>query len=69
MEQDVKSLGDVIAIVKRRKNYLIWPAVGVFVLSAIIAFAWPPTYRSTSTILIEEQEIPREYVKIGRAHV
>jgi polysaccharide chain length determinant protein (PEP-CTERM system associated) len=62
MEQDVKSLGDVIAIIKRRKNYLIWPAVGVFVLSAIIAFAWPPTYRSTSTILIEEQEIPREYV-------
>ena len=57
-----KTLGDVIAIVKRRKNYLIWPAVGVFLLSAIIAFAWPPTYRSTSTILIEEQEIPREYV-------
>ena len=62
MEPDVKTLGDVIAIVKRRKNWLIWPAVGVFLLSAIIAFAWPPTYRSTSTILIEEQEIPREYV-------
>jgi polysaccharide biosynthesis transport protein len=62
MEQDVKTLGDVIGIVKRRKNYLIWPAVGVFVLAVIIAFAWPPTYRSTSTILIEEQEIPREYV-------
>jgi len=62
MDQDVKTLGDVIAIVKRRKNYLIWPAVGVFLLSVIIAFAWPPTYRSTSTILIEEQEIPREYV-------
>ena len=62
MEPDVKTLGDVIAIVKRRKNWLIWPAVGVFLLSAIIAFAWPPTYRSTSTILMEEQEIPREYV-------
>jgi len=62
MDQDDKSLGDVISIVKRRKNYLIWPAVGVFALAAVIAFAWPPTYRSTSTILIEEQEIPREYV-------
>jgi polysaccharide biosynthesis transport protein len=62
MEQDVKTLGDVIAIVKRRKNYLIWPALGVFALAVIIAFAWPPTYRTTSTILIEEQEIPREYV-------
>jgi polysaccharide biosynthesis transport protein len=62
MDQDVKSLGDVVAIIKRRKNYLIWPAVGVFLLSVVIAFAWPPTYRSISTILIEEQEIPREYV-------
>ena len=62
MDQDVKTLGDVIAIVKRRKSYLIWPAVGVFLLAVVIAFAWPPTYRSTSTILIEEQEIPREYV-------
>jgi polysaccharide biosynthesis transport protein len=62
MDQDVKTMGDVISIVKRRMNYLIWPAVGVFALAAVIAFAWPPTYRSTSTILIEEQEIPREYV-------
>ncbi|NPV04857.1 MAG: chain-length determining protein [Syntrophaceae bacterium] len=62
MDSDVKTLGDVIAIVKRRRNWLIWPAVGVFLLSAVIAFVWPPTYRSTSTILIEEQEIPREYV-------
>jgi len=62
MDSDVKTLGDVIAIVKRRKNWLVWPAAGVFLLSAVIAFAWPPTYRSTSTILIEEQEIPREYV-------
>ena len=62
MEEDVKTLGDFIAIVKRRKWYIIWPAVGVFVLSVIIALTWPPTYRSTSTILIQEQELPREYV-------
>jgi succinoglycan biosynthesis transport protein ExoP len=62
MDQDVKTLNDVVAIMKRRKWYFILPAMGVFLLSAIIAFAWPPTYRSTSTILIEEQEIPREYV-------
>ncbi len=33
-----------------------------FILAAIVAFCWPPTYRSTATILIEEQEVPREYV-------
>ncbi|HTZ40365.1 MAG TPA: chain-length determining protein [Syntrophales bacterium] len=62
MDQDVKTLGDVVDIAKRRRKYLIWPAVGVFALAVMIAFVWPPTYRSTSTILIEEQEIPREYV-------
>src|SRR5512136_750240 len=62
MEQDIKSAGDVIAIVKRRKWYIIMPAVSIFLIAVIVAFAWPRTYRSTSTILIEEQEIPREYV-------
>ncbi len=62
MEQDVKTLGDVTAIMKRRKWYFIVPAAALFLLSVILAFGWPPTYRSTSTILIEEQEIPREYV-------
>ena len=62
MGQDIQRPGDVIAIIKRRKHYLIWPAVAIFVLSVIIAYTLPRTYRSTSTILIEEQEIPRDYV-------
>jgi polysaccharide biosynthesis transport protein len=38
--------------------------VGGSVLCAAVAAAllWPPTYRSTGTILIEQQEIPDEYV-------
>ncbi|HOD35385.1 MAG TPA: chain-length determining protein [Syntrophales bacterium] len=62
MGQEIKTVGDVIAIIKRRKHYLIWPAVAIFLLSMIVAYTWPPTYSSTSTILIEDQEIPREYV-------
>ena len=60
--EDIKSAGDVIAIIKRRKWYIIVPAVSIFLIAVIVAFAWPRTYRSASTILIEEQEIPREYV-------
>ena len=60
--EDIKSVGDVVAIIKRRKWYIILPAVSIFLLAVIVAFAWPRTYRSASTILIEEQEIPREYV-------
>jgi polysaccharide chain length determinant protein (PEP-CTERM system associated) len=32
------------------------------VAALVAAFVWPRTYRSTSTILIEEQEIPRDFV-------
>ena len=34
----------------------------VFIIALVAAITWPRTYRSTSTILIEEQEIPREFV-------
>jgi len=62
MEQDNKSLQDIMAIIKRRKWFIILPMLTIFLLSIAIAFLIPPKYRSTSTILIEEQEIPREYV-------
>lgn len=62
MDEDVTTLADVIAIVKRRKWYLLWPAVCIFLLSVAITLFLPPTYQSKSTILIEEQSIPREYV-------
>ena len=29
----------------------------------MLALAWPPTYRSTGTILIEQQEIPTDLVR------
>ena len=61
-QQEVKTIGDFLVIVKRRKLSLILPAVAVFILAAVVAFVWPPVFRSTSTILIEEQEIPREFV-------
>ncbi len=62
MQREVKSLNDIVAIVKRRKLGIILPAVIIFAVAAIVALVLPPVYRSTSTILIEEQEIPREYV-------
>lgn len=62
MEQNTLEMSDFIAILKRRKWNFILTAAGVFIVAAIIAFIWPPTYRSISTILIEDQEIPREYV-------
>jgi uncharacterized protein involved in exopolysaccharide biosynthesis len=45
----------------------IWPMLAVFVtvLAAAIAAAllWPATYRSMGTILIEQQEVPLDFVR------
>jgi len=62
MEAEVKTIQDLTAILKRRKWALVLPAVIIFAIAAVVALALPSTYRSTATILIEEQEIPREYV-------
>ena len=62
MEPNAMTLADYFAIVKRRKWSLILPAVSVFLCAAIVALALPSVYKSTSTILIEEQDVPAEFV-------
>ena len=59
---DIQSLTDILKILKRRKWSLIIPAVFIFFTATMIALVLPPVYRSASTILIEEQEIPAEFV-------
>lgn len=64
MEEDQdKGLGDYIAGLKRRKTRIFAASGILLLLSVAIAFLLPPVYRSTSTILIEEQEIPPELVR------
>lgn len=62
MDQHNPNFNDVITVVKRRKWYIVIPFLVVFSIATITAFLIPPKYRSTSTILIEDQEIPKEYV-------
>ena len=62
MEPEEKTIVDVLRAVRRRRWQIILPALGVFLIAAVIVFALPKVYRSTSTILIEAQEIPPEYV-------
>ncbi len=63
MEENSLELKDIIAIIKHRKWDFIITAVCVFIIAAIIALVWPPTYRSTATMLIESQGIPTDYVR------
>jgi succinoglycan biosynthesis transport protein ExoP len=47
---------------RRRSLPMLICAAGVLTLFCLAAFFWPPTYRSTGTILIEQQEIPEDFV-------
>lgn len=57
MEAAQISAQDYVDILKRRKLSLILPALIITLLGIVVAFVLPATYRSTSTILIEEQDI------------
>lgn len=66
-DQDVKTFNDLADVFRRRKWEIFLPAVGIFALAAVVAFSLPRTYKSTTTVLIEEQEVPREYVSANIA--
>jgi succinoglycan biosynthesis transport protein ExoP len=50
------------ALRRHRRLLLAILAVGV-VLTLLVTVSWPPTYRATATILIEQQEIPQDVVR------
>jgi len=56
------TISDIRAILGRRKWSFILPAVAVFSMAFAVAFMLPPTYLSKATVLIEDQEIPRDFV-------
>lgn len=62
-EEQSKNLQDYIAAFRRRRAQIAATFVAIFGIGLIVALAWPPTYRSAATILIEEQQIPVELVQ------
>jgi len=62
-EEQTKGLRDYLAVLRRRKKSIL-TVIGILaLLSAVVAFSLPPVYRSSATILIEEQEIPSDLVR------
>jgi len=57
------NFGDYLAAFRRRRGMISVVAGLVFLLGLITALAWPPTYKASSTILIEEQDIPTELIQ------
>jgi uncharacterized protein involved in exopolysaccharide biosynthesis len=63
METPQKDLHDYLALLRRRRALILGVAAALFVASAALAFLLQAVYRSTATILIEEQEIPPDLVR------
>jgi polysaccharide biosynthesis transport protein len=63
METPIMAPQDYLAIVKRRKWMLILPLAAIILASTLVALVLPPIYKSTTTILIEQQDVPAEFVK------
>ena len=60
---NVPHFSDYLGIISRRKHHFLIPAALVTVIAAGLAFLLPAVYRSTATILVEEQEIPVDLVR------
>jgi uncharacterized protein involved in exopolysaccharide biosynthesis len=63
MEEQEKTLQDYMAILSRRKLPMLITMVAVFLIGVVVALVWPPTFRSSATILIKEQEVPVDLVR------
>ncbi|TGD71872.1 hypothetical protein E4634_17330 [Mangrovimicrobium sediminis] len=57
------SLQEYIAGMKRRWKPMVIFGGAMLVLALALALLWPPTFTASSTILIEEQEIPTDMVR------
>jgi succinoglycan biosynthesis transport protein ExoP len=58
-----KSFAEYVVAFRRRRKLIAFTSVGLLTVSLTLGFLWPPTYKSTATILIEEQEIPSDLVR------
>jgi uncharacterized protein involved in exopolysaccharide biosynthesis len=58
-----RSFSEYFAILRRRRALILAVCTGLLAANAALAFLLPAVYRSTATILIEEQEIPPDLVR------
>jgi len=63
MTENVLGLGDYLAILRRKKWHILFTVIIAFSVCAVVAFSLDSVYRSSATILIEEQDIPRDLVR------
>ena len=61
--EEGRTFGEYVEMVRRRWLAGVIAFVVALVIAAAVALLLPPVYRSTATILIEQQEIPQDLVR------
>lgn len=61
-EEQTKDIQDYIIAIRKRKSAILAIFSAIVLLTTAVAFLLPAIYKSGSTILIEQQEIPQELV-------
>ncbi|WP_320170188.1 lipopolysaccharide biosynthesis protein [Maridesulfovibrio sp.] len=61
--QQSSDIAYYLDVLRRRKYQFLLPAGFLFMLVVILAFILAPVYKSTATILIEDQDIPQDLVQ------
>ncbi|MFH0809870.1 MAG: GNVR domain-containing protein [Pseudomonadota bacterium] len=56
-------MNEYIGLLKRRILSIVIPTLAICIAAVIVAIRLPSTYRSTTTILVEEQQIPEDFVR------
>jgi uncharacterized protein involved in exopolysaccharide biosynthesis len=62
VEEQTRDIQDYVVAIRKRKNAIIAITALILTISTAVAFLLPPVYKSSATILIEQQEIPPELV-------
>ena len=63
MDDNQIQISDFNSIIRRRYKGFILLTILFSILGLVVAFILPPIYRSQTTILVEGQQIPSEYVQ------
>ena len=63
LEPEGLSLPEYVGIARRRLRPMLVAFATGFLLTILLALLWPASYRSTATILIEQQELPADLVR------
>lgn len=61
------SPGEILAVVSRRKYWIIFPFVIVLVLGIVLGHFVPRTYQSVTTIMVVPKNVPSSYVSTETA--